>query len=451
MNYRKIASKYRKEALLAIQKWIQCASPYDEATVKKDAPYGEGVRKSLRYFGELGRKNGFAVDWCDGYCTELSFGDKGPLIGIYGHGDVVPAGDGWKHKPYAGTYEDGVIYGRGATDDKGPMIAAFYATKALKDLGLIDGFRVKIVCGGDEERGSSCLKHYFKEHKGEVPSFGFTPDSDWPLIYGEKGMRGYELTLPLDLSPIVAMEGGSVPNAVCDSLLVTMAKNPSLERKLASSGISYDDLGNEVLTMIRFKGKSAHGSTPEFGTNAAGIAFRFLGEALGKKELRNLGEIILSPDGASWGGAHSSKELGKATYNYGVVRYDGKALSVSLDFRFGEECDPDALIRTLKEKSGMEAKPLSEHHHLLFDKKSPLVKTLLSAYRMEARDYFAKPLAIGGGTYAKEAPNTVAFGACFKGRDGNMHGAEEYILEKDLLLDIAIYMRAILALGKKAR
>ena len=79
------------------------------------------------------------------------------------------------------------------------------------------------------------------------------------------------------------------------------------------------------------------------------------------------------------------------------------------------------------------------------------MRTLLSSYRREARDFFAKPLAIGGGTYAKEAPNTVAFGACFKGRDGNMHGAEEYILEKDFLLDIAIYMRAILALGKKAR
>ena len=94
---------------------------------------------------------------------------------------------------------------------------------------------------------------------------------------------------------------------------------------------------------------------------------------------------------------------------------------------------------------------VSEHSHLLFDKKSDLVKTLLSAYRSVSHDYFAKPLAIGGGTYAKEAPNTVAFGACFKGRDGNMHAPEEYILEKDLLLDMAIYMKAILSLGKKAQ
>ena len=451
MNYKKIANIYRKEALLALEEWIKIASPYEASSVAPGAPFGKGVKKSLEFFANLGKKNGFQVDMCDGYATELSIGDKGPLIGIYGHADVVPAGDKWKHAPYGGTYDNGAIYGRGATDDKGPMIAAFFFFFSLKDNGLIQNFRVKIVAGGDEERGSSCLRYYFQEHKGEKPKFGFTPDSDWPLIYGEKGMLGYNLTRICDLSPIVAMDGGSVPNAVCDSLLVTMTKNEKIEKSLKAQGIDADILSNDALTMIRFKGKAAHGSTPENGKNAAAIAFSFLGKECQNVWLEKLGSLIASSDGAFFGGAHTSAELGKATYNYGLVNYDGKRLSLSLDFRFGETCPAEECIQKLAEASKMNPVMVSEHSHLLFDKKSDLVKTLLSAYRSVSHDYFAKPLAIGGGTYAKEAPNTVAFGACFKGRDGNMHAPEEYILEKDLLLDMAIYMKAILSLGKKAQ
>ncbi len=451
MNTKKIAKRYQKEALLALQKWIQIPSTYDESTITEGAPFGKGVQKALKFFGTLGEKNGFHVENIDGYATELSYGEEGPLIGIYGHADVVPPGDKWKHAPFGGVYENGVIYGRGATDDKGPMIAAFFATKALKDLGLIQGFRVKLVAGGDEERGSSCLRYYFEKGHGEKPTFGFTPDSDWPLIYGEKGMRGYSLTRVCDLSPIVAMDGGSVSNAVCDSLLVTMKKNIEIEKAVKREGIDADLLGNEALTMIRFKGKAAHGSTPELGKNAAGSAFSFLGKECKNIWLEKLGNILLSGDGSFWGGRDESKELGKASYNYGVINYDGKRLKISLDFRFGETADPDCLMKKLGEESKMNLVLLNEHKHLLFDKKSPLVKTLLTSYRFVSGDLFAKPFTIGGGTYAKEAPNTVAFGACFKGRDGNMHAPEEYLLEKDFMLDIAIYMKAILSLGKKAK
>jgi hypothetical protein len=85
--------------------------------------------------------------------------------------------------------------------------------------------------------------------------------------------------------------------------------------------------------------------------------------------------------------------------------------------------------------------------HLLFDKKSPLVSTLMKVYKHETFKFFDKPLAIGGGTYAKEAPNTVAFGAAFKDHPGNMHSPDEYLYIDDFNKDIAIYAHAIYLLG----
>ena len=85
---------------------------------------------------------------------------------------------------------------------------------------------------------------------------------------------------------------------------------------------------------------------------------------------------------------------------------------------------------------------------LLFDPESDLVQTLLNVYQEETNDYESKPLAIGGGTYAKECPNTIAFGCAFKGRPGNIHAPNEYLLIEDFYLQIAIYAHAIMALAR---
>lgn len=450
MNFKKLAKGYEKNALLALKGFIRINSVYDEKTVAEDAPYGLGVKKALAYFGKLGSDNGFAVKDVDGRAVELSYGEEGPLIGIYGHADTVPFGEKWTKSPLEGKIEDGKVFGRGAIDDKGPLLATFYAAKLLKDNGLIKGYRLKIVAGGDEERGSSCLDYYFNSWNGEKATFGFTPDSDFPLIYAEKAMYGLLMSKVCSLDPIIAIDGGTVPNAVNESALITIKKDPSLEKAIEGDG-DFENLSNDVVTIIKAKGVSAHGSTPEKGKNALVKAFKVLGAHYKNEFLANLSAIIASSNGEHWGGSATSRELGPTTYNYGVVKYDGKVLKLTLDMRFGEEIEADKLVDLLSVKSEMSIVKLSSHDHLLFDKKSPLVKTLMKAYRKETHDFFSKPLAIGGGTYAKEAVNTVAFGACWKGNSCNMHGADEYIPVADFLKDIAVYARAIGLLGKEAK
>ena len=156
-----ISKKYYEEALDKLISFLKINSIYDEKTISEDAPFGKGVKEALDYIASLALENGFNVDYCDHYCTEISYGE-GKLLDIYAHADVVPVSADWVHSPFEPVIENGKLYARGSSDDKGPAIAAFYALKMLKDIDLIKGYKVRIVIGGDEERGSGSLEEYFQ-------------------------------------------------------------------------------------------------------------------------------------------------------------------------------------------------------------------------------------------------------------------------------------------------
>ena len=84
----------------------------------------------------------------------MEYGEGDEMIAVLGHLDIVPAGDGWTYPPFEGRIADGKIYGRGTTDDKGPLIASLFALKAIKDAGIKLKRRIRIIFGTDEESGS---------------------------------------------------------------------------------------------------------------------------------------------------------------------------------------------------------------------------------------------------------------------------------------------------------
>ncbi len=447
-NFKKLAKGYEKDAVLALQKFVRINSVYDESSIGPGKPYGAGVKKALDYFAKLGEDFGFKVRNIDGHAVELEVGEEGsPLIGIYGHSDVVPVSGTWEVPPFSATLKEGKIIGRGALDDKGPLTASLFAVKLLKDNGLIKGYRVKIVSGGDEERGSSCLKYYFEKGHGETPRFGITPDANWPLIYAEKGITHGKLTKTIGLDPIIAMDGGVVANAVCDSLLVSLKPDEKFAKYLKENKIDCDINSSKELLLVRFAGKTAHGSTPELGLSAAKVAFETIGRYYKNEFLSKLATIF-DNNGKTFQGYSHSKELGDSTYNFGLIKYGDQKLTLSVDFRYGEEAKPEESLKNLSSYVGMDFISESVAPYLLYDKKSPLVSTLMKAYKRETMRFFDKPLAIGGGTYAKEAPNTVAFGAEWDSRPGGMHSPNEHMIVKDFIQDIAIYARAIYMLGK---
>lgn len=77
-------------------------------------------------------------------------GDEKPHFCFAGHTDVVPAGEGWTHDPFAAEVKDGILYGRGAADMKSAIAAFVAAVKRLLASGRPRG-SISFLITGDEE------------------------------------------------------------------------------------------------------------------------------------------------------------------------------------------------------------------------------------------------------------------------------------------------------------
>ena len=174
----------KEEMIQKLQELIQIPSVYAESK-NPLMPFGENANKALEYMLDLGNKLGFRTKNIDGYCGYIEFGEGKEMLGIIGHLDVVPSSDNWTYPPFSATIFDNKIYGRGAIDDKGPVIASLYAMKYVLDNCKVNK-RVRLILGLNEENDWKCI-NYYKKHE-ESPTIGFSPDADFPCIYAEKSI-----------------------------------------------------------------------------------------------------------------------------------------------------------------------------------------------------------------------------------------------------------------------
>lgn len=451
IDFKNLAKGHDEEAIKDLQTIIQCDSVYDENTVSKEMPYGAGVFACFKEMEKIALREGFKVDLCDNHCVEISYGEGKKVIDIYAHLDVVPVNGTWMYPCFGGEVHDGKLYGRGASDDKGPAMAAFYALKLLKENNLIDDYKVRLVLGGDEERGSSCLEYYFHTLKKPYATYGFTPDAEFPLIYGEKGIRNYTYEGDVDLGPVIKIEAGVVSNAVIDEATIILKQDYEFQNYLLTLvNVKYEIVENDVdFLKVKFYGKAAHGSTPELGVNAGIIALNVVGDFYGIELLEELSFDYKDPNGRNFKQFYETKNMGITTYNVGIINYSNGHLKFVVNFRFPENViSDDVFAQIAKRYDGLELIPSGESQVLYFDPETPFIKALADVYVRETGDVEHKPMTIGGGTYAKEAKNTVAFGSNFPGKNDSIHAPNEKIDLEDFLGSIPIYMDAIYTLGK---
>ncbi|KAK7803710.1 hypothetical protein U0070_003927 [Myodes glareolus] len=130
--------------------------------------------------------------------AELGSDPKKPTVCFYGHLDVQPAqkADGWLTDPYTLTEVDGKLYGRGATDNKGPVLAWINAVSAFKALEQDLPVNIKFILEGMEEAGSVALEEVVrreKEHFFSSVDYIVISDNLWisqkkpALTYGTRG------------------------------------------------------------------------------------------------------------------------------------------------------------------------------------------------------------------------------------------------------------------------
>jgi len=434
----------------------------DEAT--EEIPFGPMPLKALNWVLEEGSKHGFITKNVDNYAGHIEMGEGEELIGILGHVDVVPAGSGWTYEPYQATVVEDKLFGRGSIDDKGPTMAAWLAMKMIKDANIELDKRVRLIIGTDEESGFRCVKHYFE--KEEMPTMGFAPDADFPIINAEKGIA----SLAFSIEPqkgneeqLLSFKSGHRSNMVPDHAEAKVNKtaaellesfNDFREKNEVTGTIEAEE---EYVT-VTLNGKSAHAMEPNLGVNAGVLLAKFLAEHIqdgaGGEYLKF---VVDSFDQDSRGHAlqlnFSDDMSGDTTLNAGVLSFDatkgGKvivSMRYSVSYPFEEKLsDSRSLLNgtpvTLTVQSN------SKPHYV--DEKDELIQTLKRVYERQTGEE-ATLLSIGGGTYARVMKKGVAFGMLFPDREDVAHQADEYVWVDDLVKAAAIYADAICELaGKK--
>ena len=451
----------KEDLIAAIQACIQIKSVKDVEHAAPGAPFGPGIQEALEWTLSLGEKFGFTVKNVDGYAGHIEMG-SGDLLGILGHIDVVPEGDGWSVPPYSATIKDGKILGRGALDDKGPSLTALFAMKAIKDANIPLNMRVRLILGTDEESGWADMDYYLK--KEEVPKIGFAPDAEFPVIHAEKGILHLELsksqTTPFP--HLVFVQGGERANIVPDVCEITLKgiTNEIISNKLKNfsfpEGVNgkIGSLVTEQETKLIFRGVGAHGSLPQNGKNAILYALQFLQTLpLNSEEQHILNFILAHPGvgfyGEGFGIALSDEPSGKLSLNLGILVLTSNSVRFVIDIRYPVTFKRDDIflpIEKIAQSEQFQVKVLAhqEAHHV--PKDSPLVQSLLKAYAdVTGLEPFA--FAIGGGTYAKALPQGVAFGPVFPGEPEVIHCPDEYISVENLLITTKVYAQAILNLA----
>lgn len=439
-------------------------------------PFGQGAYDALRWVANKGESLGLKTNWMDGYAVYSSYGDGEETIGVLSHVDVVPEGTGWQYPPYGGVVIDGKIYGRGAMDDKGPLVASMFALAAIKEQGIKLGKEVRLLFGADEETGMESIKHYLSKEKPF--DLGFTPDARFPVIHGEKGWLNLSLHLSEDQKDLSQMpvgqvtsdlrltsiKGGVAANVVADQCEAIISGSQAALSFAYDGLIYFVNKTHEKMAIKQTKntlelttyGKSAHASRPEKGLSAISIMLCALGYILPKDT--QVGAFVnyyanavgMSYNGEGCGCQFEDQKSGKLTFNIGQIRYEQGELSMLVDVRYPvnySELDVKNGVNEAFSSFGIDTVLLDFEPPLYYDLEHPLVQTLSSCYQQISGDYESKPIVVGGLTYARTMPNIVAYGPMAPTGLDIAHQKDEFIEIETLVSAAKIYARAILKLA----
>ena len=447
------------DAMLADMERLVCIeSVQDLQHATKEMPYGPGPARALEEALDLWSSYGFAAHNCEGRIGYADWpGASEKQIGIIGHVDVVPLGEGWHFDPLRVTRKDGYLLGRGVSDDKGPLIMALHAAQYWKQQGARFPYTLRFIIGNNEETGMRDVE-YYQEHF-EDPELLFSPDDEFPVCYGEKGvLHGMIYSAEINDGLIEEWSGGLAVNAVPGSMSAVL-KCDAKDLPHAKD-IEIDDLGSGRTRLIAH-GVQAHASTPEEGRSALKTMVEYLldlgifqSEELDWVELVH--DIVRAYDGSGLGLESCCPYFHELTLVGGLAGKEDKVFSQSVDIRFGSLHTLEQLESVLQKRAARCAanfKLDSGTPPFMMDKDGILVQTLLGSYRDVTGD-MQDAFTIGGATYSRHFKAGVGFGVDVHGQErpawvGGMHAVDEGVSEawlKDAFKVYAVAIKRLMAL-----
>ena len=243
-----------------------------EGTPEEGAPFGAGPRAALDKTLELAAGMGFATRNCENYIgyAELAGWTRKSIWRPSAMWTWCPWATAGRPTPSPCAFRTAGCWAAALPDDKGPMVATLYALKFLKEQGY--ELRYPIRATGRRQRGDPHAGCGLLPQELPGPGFCFTPDAEFPVCNGEKGLFGAKIVSPVCNGVIVEFEGGVANNAVPDRASALVRTDIS---KLKNApNITLEPEGDGV--RIRGWGKSGHAAMPEGTVNAIGLVVNYL-------------------------------------------------------------------------------------------------------------------------------------------------------------------------------
>lgn len=124
-------------------------------------------------------------------------GRKRKALILLSHIDVVPANpEEWSVAPFSGKVKDGVVWGRGALDGKGPGVIEMMAMLAIKRAGILLDRDVVFIATGDEETGGKHGAQWFADNEKDIYSdAGYLLDQGGAIMVRPNGRKIYGVSV----------------------------------------------------------------------------------------------------------------------------------------------------------------------------------------------------------------------------------------------------------------
>lgn len=448
---------------------IAIPSVRDISSCSPNAPFGLPIRNAFDFLINWAKREGFEVRDHDGYALDISHGEGSQEIGILHHVDVVEAGDlnAWLTPAFEMHQHGDDLLGRGVTDNKGPLMASLYILKMFKALDVTLDKNIRVIIGGAEETTWECVEHYFNHNP--QPDYGFSPDGDFPIVNGEKGIlyaslqREFPTHNGLGTCQIVSIESERDRTSTCYQLSIYLTGEKAAEVAAIFETSATVTLANvaqsdnhqqKELYCVELSTPWEKSRNPHKVDNCMDQFVRHMRHVEGlDTNSRNLIDLLDacfsdSNDASKLGLAHQDKEMGSTTCCVSSINLNQHGYNLDFDFRFPKGLTIDQARTQLQYVSQQYGVRLIEHQYLPLSYLSPeseLIQAMGKAYS-EVTKMDAQCFSKGAASYARALNNGVAFGPTFPGDVTRVHEPNERLSLESLKRAITIYVKVLISL-----
>ncbi|MGD2217188.1 MAG: dipeptidase [Gemmatimonadales bacterium] len=463
---------YAAATVEALGRLVSFRTVHQEGVANAENPEFLGMTEYLEGLAaELG------LDFADhGSVVVIGLGDATERLGVVTHGDVQPADPSkWAQDPFNldSLSEPGLLVGRGAEDDKGPIATALYAMKAVSDQGLTLDRRIELIISYTEESDWAPFQSFLAANP--PPELNVALDSEYPVVVAEKSWNAIDLAFaPVPEAPaagpnrLVGIGGGAFMSQIAGDAWATIAEpSADLRSSLRNAAtrdteVSYEFVPGDGTLTIEAHGLAAHSSKPEEGRNAITHLAALLGphdwpDGQAARMVRLINDLVGTEDYAERFGevALSHPFMGPLTLALTTLGREDELLVAGINIRSPVGRAPEETERLIREavddwkaRTGIEELEVgvfvSPAH---YPQGAPHIPVLLDIFEFYTGIPDPQPIAIGGGTHARLVPKGVNFGPAMPGEVYTAHSEHEFISREQLELNLRMVTAMLVELA----